>query len=558
MTARAAASFAAMFLLLAGCVVEKRTTTFGSGGSGFGGTGSSDTAGTPPRAESTFGARPPAVPGDSSDGATASSGGSDVRAIRVEMTPLGTVPYDEFTLPLIQPSGSFVATQIGQPQPWPTVLASPGAPDAQGSRVSIYAMGFGQPQSLRVHQFPDGTLLGREADDQGFLVERVRADGSRAIGKAAWVDGRIEWITDDGLVNAFATMSRNGAFAWSRRPIDRAEFDLVIRSGGNDIEIPSSEGWSWMLPSFSDDGTRVFALRLRDGVLQLACLPIGDAAAALEGIETITISMRADETVAYQSMAPVRAGAAGPPGSPAILFFDPTLGGMTIWEPETGRHALLARIVRCGDPGPGTAGPLASGGSGDRSYPDVRSLSSVRRRTADSPCVVDPRMAVCAAVTRESAGGAPGDAGGKSVVAFTRPRGPWHPRPVGSQGLHTAQRAVAPNGVKRPSLLRANDQHRTRHVPQHGFGDAAHQDPIDAGAAVGADHDEVGRPRSGEVSDLLRRMRPCAPRPSPRRREGASPSCPRPDPPPPAPGSRPAPWGSAVPRRPPGAACPRS
>ncbi|MCA9285379.1 MAG: hypothetical protein KDA22_09205 [Phycisphaerales bacterium] len=342
MTRRSAASLAAAIVLLAGCVVEKRTTTFGTGGGGAGFGAAPASAAAPP-ADSAPAARASTAPGTATGEATPSDGGADRRAVRVEMTPLGTVPYDEFTLPLVQPSGSFVATQIGQPQPWPTVLAEPDAPDAQGSRVSIYAMGFGQPQSLRVHQFPEGVLLGREADDQGFLVERLDTDGSRAIGKAAWSDGRIRWIADDGLVNAFATMSRNGALAWSRRPIDRAEFDLVIRSNGSDIEIPSSEGWSWMLPSFSGDGTHVFALRLRDGVLQLACLPVGTADTALAGLETLTISMRADGTVAYQTMAPVRAGAAGPSGSTAIYFFDPTLGGMAIWEPEIGRHALLAR-----------------------------------------------------------------------------------------------------------------------------------------------------------------------------------------------------------------------
>ena len=58
--------------------------------------------------------------------------------ISTGVLPLGFVPYDLRTLPLVSPDGQFVATRAGGPPSWETLLATSNAPVAYGGRIEIH------------------------------------------------------------------------------------------------------------------------------------------------------------------------------------------------------------------------------------------------------------------------------------------------------------------------------------------------------------------------------------------------------------------------------------
>lgn len=209
---------------------------------------------------------PPAPPGTAQGGAAAKStresplAGMAGESATFSIWPLGLLPYDGLTLPLISSSGRFFATQTGQPPPWDVVLSQPGAVPWLGSRVEVFERidpapptagrpsppGDNQPDDRRAglrrltpdawghgwgDGLPAGLLLGRSADDAGFLVELPRADGSRAIGRVAWPtayafvppggDGppaaALEWLLDDGGCNTDAVLITNDVLLVARR-----------------------------------------------------------------------------------------------------------------------------------------------------------------------------------------------------------------------------------------------------------------------------------------------------------------------------------------------------
>lgn len=369
-------------IALGGCVVERETTAFRPG-----------LRGLPPADQRQApgpgtGTSPGEARGDSTDGRGSDEPGEPVvlTSVHAELTPLGIVPYDEFALPLVEPGGTMVATQVGVPPYWTTIVAAPDAPFPRDSSVRVYRLGFEQDQrGALVHHLPRGTLLGRDADDTGFLVEQMFEDGSRSIGKTAWRTGEVTWLADDGNVNAFGSLGPDGWIAWSTRPHDRDTFDLVARRGDREVFIPSTEEWSWLMPSFSTDGRWLFALRLRDGVLTLVAFPLDlepglapmhpagrgakgalhaqadtnaetgvsestetpestrqVATAEMERMEAMPLSMRADAQLAYQVMAPVQGTSLARLGGSELVFYDPRVGGMATWNPDSGRCALVA------------------------------------------------------------------------------------------------------------------------------------------------------------------------------------------------------------------------
>ena len=65
---------------------------------------------------------------------------AEVAAVRAEVLPMGVVPYDNMTLPIVSPSGRFLATQSGVDPTWETILAEPGASVPQATVVEIYEL----------------------------------------------------------------------------------------------------------------------------------------------------------------------------------------------------------------------------------------------------------------------------------------------------------------------------------------------------------------------------------------------------------------------------------
>lgn len=293
------------------------------------------------------------------------------RASRIEasIVPLGSVPYDDFTLPITSFDGAFVATQRGAAPSWPALLAAPGAASPTGSEVAIYAVGQGR-SPVGVGTVAAPALLGRGADADGVLIESPRPDGSRAIGRAAWFDGSVEWLVDDGNVNAFAAMGSSGAMAWSRRTVTARDFELVVRHAGagggvtagtgaeRDTVILGEPGASFLLPTFTSDGRTLVAFELRDGVLRLATIEveglsagvIDAGAAGNPAIRRTVLTDRGTAQLAWQMLGSMR-GAFHGLGEPldAFLFVSTRPERVAIWstERETGSNLATGSLAAC-------------------------------------------------------------------------------------------------------------------------------------------------------------------------------------------------------------------
>ncbi|MSR44384.1 MAG: hypothetical protein EXS15_03375 [Phycisphaerales bacterium] len=261
--------------------------------------------------------------------------GDDAR-LRFTFTPLRTVEFDGFALPLLSPDGCRGAIQISSAADWPTLLAAVdgGLPDAGQIAIAPLCDASGAPV---VEVVGTDLLIGRSADAFGFLIESPRIDGARWIGKVGWTGGDPEWLVRGEEVNAFASLGSGGELAWCHRPRHADGFSLTVKRGDDLHEIPSPEGGSWFAPTFSTDGKFLFALRLRDGVLAACAFPIAQTISTLPMI-SIDLSWRADARMAYQTLVPLRTG--GNSTDPRLHFYHPRFGRMAVWNPVNNRIAL--------------------------------------------------------------------------------------------------------------------------------------------------------------------------------------------------------------------------
>lgn len=307
----------------------------------------------------------------------------------VAVQPVGKVPYDGVTLPLTSPDGRFIATQSGRTPSWETLLASRAQTAPVGLNLAVYRLDIPdpagrargdratpKPASLErmepVEPFPSGLLLGRSADDAGFLVESPRADGSRWIGKSPWArPGSVEWLVRSEQVHAHGVLAPPGSpalLAAARREVDRAAFSLVVHwrdaGRGRSETLQSSPGDSLMFPVFSADGRSVAVISipadaLGDGPIQLVAFEID---ASDPGSPRLRPQARLDlgrggVHGAYQSVAPVQSPAVFPalPDAPTstdlrlrstlaagLTVFSARDGGMTWWSPRDQQVLTLA------------------------------------------------------------------------------------------------------------------------------------------------------------------------------------------------------------------------
>jgi hypothetical protein len=264
-------------------------------------------------------------------------------ALQTATQPLGAIPFDEFVLPVVSPHGEFIATQAGVAPTWATTLAEPGAQVPRDTRVEIYRLRErGEPEPLTVLDQP--ALLGRSCDDEGFLIEAPQPDGSRWIGKAAWLTGRVEWLVGTPHINAFAALGTEGRLAWSRRMVQGDGFELVVRTRDGEWSIPAADE-DWLMPTWSQTGERLFALRLRHRRLDLASMSAADRETTLRTLRTEGLATDASIETAY-AMTSAQIGIAGHQLPAAagdwFLFYHPVQNRMALWRPP-GR-----------DPGSGT------------------------------------------------------------------------------------------------------------------------------------------------------------------------------------------------------------
>lgn len=266
---------------------------------------------------------------------------------KTHIVPLGSVPYNRETLPLISPDGRFIATETGAAPTLPTSYAAPGASPPIATTIEIYSI-LPPPKPanesfIRHVATVDATaVLGRSCDDGGFLIEAPQSDGSRWIGRVEWATGRVTWLVQDGFVNAFAALGPDGKLAWSRRTIEGEDFELVV-STANDSWAIAEEGVDWLFPTWTASGDGLFAERLAGQRLEMAFLYGGSEASMRQSMQTIRLSNEAGMSVAYQVMVPqpARLGAPQPEG-PHLIFLHPAYPGygyrpaVAIWRPFRG------------------------------------------------------------------------------------------------------------------------------------------------------------------------------------------------------------------------------
>lgn len=270
---------------------------------------------------------------------------------------LGTIPYDNMTLPLVSPDGRYVATHRGVAPDWPTILAEPDAAVPTTTRIEIYRLGESEDEAPQLKTIVDeAALLGRACTREGFLVEAPRENGSRWIGIAAWETGLVRWlVSDDSAVNAFATLREDGALAFSSRPIDGEQFDLIVRTRGAEWRLPG-QGGSWLMPTWSGSGDGLFALLLRGEALDVVHMIASDAAQVRRTIRPLPLAASgANLDTAYQTLntavvTPARGGAAGD----QLTFFHPSRFRAAVWAPPDVPVLLdrdsLAAVIDSDDP----------------------------------------------------------------------------------------------------------------------------------------------------------------------------------------------------------------
>lgn len=266
-------------------------------------------------------------------------------AVAVDLRPMGFVPTDGVTLPLLSPSGRFMAAQTGVAPDLATALARRGQRPPLASRIAIYRI---DPRGLvRLGETDGGLILGRAADDRGFLVESVRPDGARWIGRVDWGTRETEWLVQDAKVNAFATLGPGGLLAYSARAIADRNFDLVVRGGEGEPRTLAGEGVrSFILPCFSEDGSRLLCMALRDGILELAAADPASSESLSQSLSRFFLTDRGGDELAL-FMASAQGVRDGVDGRSWLLFHKPA-GSLVRWTDGEGLRVIPGSVLASG------------------------------------------------------------------------------------------------------------------------------------------------------------------------------------------------------------------
>ncbi len=180
--------------------------------------------------------RPAAGPGSAlPDGPLARPAGAASATGRViaGVATIGSIEYDGLTLPLLSPSGAFVAVHQGPAPTWEALTAQGRAEPSAGriARLHVRERAL-EPVAGALADELAGAVPGRSADESGFLVEQPMPDGSRRVGKVEWSSGQVAWLVQDRRVNAHAVMLRDGALIFASRTVESARFSLMLLPPG--------------------------------------------------------------------------------------------------------------------------------------------------------------------------------------------------------------------------------------------------------------------------------------------------------------------------------------
>lgn len=274
------------------------------------------------------------------DGPIARPGGvSQSSHVRTAVMPLGAVPYDDLSLPLVSPDGMYLVSQTGYPPTWPTLRAEPSAEVPIDTQLAIYRIDFKPNQQgigrTVLQSYVDApALLGRACNEQGFLFESPRDDGSRWIGLCHWSSGDIEWLVTGLDVNAFATINRDGDLAWSRRRSGSTNWEVVVRSNTGVELILATPDENWLFPTWGQQRDRLFAFHLHNRELSATYHSLASESALNRPLYQLPLAVQATIDTAYQSLAPHPTSTAAPRrNTDQLTFFHPVKARTVIWQP---------------------------------------------------------------------------------------------------------------------------------------------------------------------------------------------------------------------------------
>ena len=248
---------------------------------------------------------------------------------------LGEIPSSDRALPLNSPDGQWLAVETGPPVNSSTLLGIPDAPIPTANTVEIWKLDASSATLTKHTRLPAPLLLGQSADQNGFLVESPRSNGSRWIGKADWTTGEINWLVQDNALNTFGSLGPEGELAWCTRPLAVREFSLAIRfSDGEEVGI-GPNGGEWLMPSWSTRSSRLSVFFLSDdGVLSLLSMNAQTPRMITDPprrYDIMTGSRRLDVLHA-RSGQPVIQGTPPPPLE-EVIFYHPVTQSIYVWLP---------------------------------------------------------------------------------------------------------------------------------------------------------------------------------------------------------------------------------
>ena len=271
-------------------------------------------------------------------------------SVRLNIQALGPIIYDGQALPLLSPDGRWLAVQSGEPPDWPTILGEDGALPPNRTTLTIYdaSQGVIKPAANSA-LIPGGLMLGRAADNSGFLVEAPQRDGQRWLGKVSWSSGHLDWLVKDNNINAHATLTSDGALIYTSRKIGDANRSLCLLSdSGRDTLLAPDASYAYPLvgddpslvfvPRQNKEGTELEGLRLsREG--KLAPVKFGSS------IYRRALSRSGDILLAHQMAitspgampAPPRLGGSAPAQVVApLVCLSPRHGAMGVFSADVG------------------------------------------------------------------------------------------------------------------------------------------------------------------------------------------------------------------------------
>lgn len=267
---------------------------------------------------------------------------------------MGEIPFDGQVLPITSPSGRYLATQTGESPDWPSLLGTRGQSVSVRTEVEAYDLSTRPPRRISwAEPLPTGSLLGRSADDAGFLIERILPDATRRIGKVSWATGSISWLTAEGDHAIGGTLTHRGSVAsfltTLREPADDQRRLLIRGSGG--VDIRGEPGVSYHMPvAASDPALSLVVSQTSEGSDLLTLrLDSGSGASTPRSLVLARHPIAAESSplIAYQAMSPLQTPLPLPPDAgtdqpPGLLFFHPAAGRMAVFEVSTGAVVMLA------------------------------------------------------------------------------------------------------------------------------------------------------------------------------------------------------------------------